>query len=193
MDMAEGEEACDPTCGSGTTATVAEQWGRRWITIDTSRVALALARARIMGASYGGYAALAGVTLQQGIYRCAVAVAPVTDLKAMYEEDYRASGERRVTKTALLEQLGPRSGWDEVSPRRLADRADAPVMLIHGEDDTIVPFSHSYKMADALKDADRPYELVTLDGEDHWLSLSATRRQMLESAMRFIQEHNPPD
>ena len=45
----------DPTCGSGTTATVAEQWGRRWITIDTSRVALALARARIMGARYPFY------------------------------------------------------------------------------------------------------------------------------------------
>lgn len=45
----------DPTCGSGTTAYVAEQWGRRWITIDTSRVALALARARIMGARYPYY------------------------------------------------------------------------------------------------------------------------------------------
>jgi adenine-specific DNA-methyltransferase len=45
-----GDLVLDPTCGSGTTATVAEQWGRRWITIDTSRVALALARARIVGA-----------------------------------------------------------------------------------------------------------------------------------------------
>src|SRR5258705_9283585 len=45
----------DPNCGSGTTATVAEQWGRRWIAIDTSRVALALARARIMGARYPFY------------------------------------------------------------------------------------------------------------------------------------------
>ncbi|NEO88450.1 MAG: site-specific DNA-methyltransferase [Spirulina sp. SIO3F2] len=45
----------DPTCGSGTTASAAEQWGRRWITIDTSRVALALARARIMGARYPYY------------------------------------------------------------------------------------------------------------------------------------------
>ena len=47
-----GDLVLDPTCGSGTTAYVAEQWGRRWITIDTSRVALALARARIMGARY---------------------------------------------------------------------------------------------------------------------------------------------
>jgi adenine-specific DNA-methyltransferase len=50
-----GDLVLDPTCGSGTTATVAEQWGRRWITIDTSRVALALARARIMGARYQYY------------------------------------------------------------------------------------------------------------------------------------------
>ncbi|MEX0804195.1 MAG: site-specific DNA-methyltransferase, partial [Candidatus Binatia bacterium] len=50
-----GDLVLDPTCGSGTTAAVAEQWGRRWITIDTSRVALALARARIMGARYPYY------------------------------------------------------------------------------------------------------------------------------------------
>ncbi len=50
-----GDLVLDPTCGSGTTAIVAEQWGRRWITIDTSRVALALGRARIMGARYPYY------------------------------------------------------------------------------------------------------------------------------------------
>ena len=50
-----GDLVLDPTCGSGTSAYVAEQWGRRWITIDTSRVALALARARIMGARYPFY------------------------------------------------------------------------------------------------------------------------------------------
>jgi adenine-specific DNA-methyltransferase len=50
-----GDLVLDPTCGSGSTAYVSEQWGRRWITIDTSRVALALARARIMGARYPFY------------------------------------------------------------------------------------------------------------------------------------------
>ena len=49
-----GDLVLDPTCGSGTTAFVAEQWGRRWITVDTSRVALALARQRLMGASTRG-------------------------------------------------------------------------------------------------------------------------------------------
>ncbi len=55
MSSDPGDLVIDPTCGSGTTAYVAEQWGRRWITIDTSRVALALARARIMGARYAYY------------------------------------------------------------------------------------------------------------------------------------------
>ena len=50
-----GDLVLDPTCGSGTTAYVAEQWGRRWITIDTSRVALALSRSRVMGARYPYY------------------------------------------------------------------------------------------------------------------------------------------
>ena len=50
-----GDLVLDPTCGSGTTAYVAEQWGRRWITIDTSRVSLALARSRLMGARYAYY------------------------------------------------------------------------------------------------------------------------------------------
>ena len=50
-----GDLILDPTCGSGTTAFVAEQWGRRWITVDSSRVALALARQRLMGARYSWY------------------------------------------------------------------------------------------------------------------------------------------
>ena len=176
------------------------EWGRKMQTdISDGLAALADAgivdpqRACIVGASYGGYAALAGVTLQQGLYRCAVAVAPVSDIRAMYDEDYRESGDRRITKEALLQQLGPRDRWDDVSPRRNADRADAPILLIHGREDTVVPYSHSTQMADKLKDNGKPYELVSLDGEDHWLSLSATRQQMLEATMRFVQDHNPAD
>ena len=62
-----GDLVLDPTCGSGTTAYVAEQWGRRWITIDTSRVSLALARARLMGAAYPYYLLADSVEGQQKI------------------------------------------------------------------------------------------------------------------------------
>ncbi|HLO48436.1 MAG TPA: site-specific DNA-methyltransferase, partial [Kamptonema sp.] len=65
MSTDPGDLVIDPTCGSGTTAYVAEQWGRRWITIDTSRVALALARTRIMGARYPYYLLADSPTGQQ--------------------------------------------------------------------------------------------------------------------------------
>jgi len=148
-------------------------------------------RVCIVGASYGGYAALAGVTLQQGLYRCAVAVAPVSDIADMFREDVRASGQLNTTRASLLSQLGAKERWNAVSPLRAADKASAPIMLIHGVDDTVVPYAHSTRMAKALKDAGKPHELVTLKGEDHWLSRSETRRTMLEAAVRFVEEHNP--
>ena len=67
-----GDLVLDPTCGSGTTAYLAEQWGRRWITVDTSRVALALARTRLMAAKYPYYRLEAGKDIKQGFsYRTA--------------------------------------------------------------------------------------------------------------------------
>lgn len=176
------------------------EWGRKMQT-DKSDGLKALAdagivdpkRACIMGASYGGYAALAGVTIEQGLYRCAVAVAPVSDIQDMYQQDYRASGRDRTTKLSLRRQLGDPSLWRDVSPLKAAASADAPIMLIHGKDDTVVPYSHSSKMADKLKDYGKPHELVTLEGEDHWLSLSTTRQIMLKNAVRWVETHNPPD
>lgn len=176
------------------------QWGRKMQT-DISDGLAALARqgivdpkrACIVGASYGGYAALAGVTLQQGLYRCAVAVAPVSDLTEMYRTDYRESGDNKMLELGLRESLGDPKTFAEVSPRRNAARADAPVLLVHGKDDTVVPFHQSEAMADALRNAGKPYEMVVLREEDHWLSRAATRKQMLEAVMSFVQRSNPAD
>ncbi|WP_308632980.1 prolyl oligopeptidase family serine peptidase [Novosphingobium sp. PY1] len=174
------------------------QWGRKMQTDITDGLAELVRqgivdprRACIVGASYGGYAALAGVTLQHGFYRCAVSVAGVSDVDLMYQSDLTESGRSRMTGRALRAQLGDSKSYEEISPRRFADNADAPVQLIHGKDDTVVPFKQSAVMADALKDAGKPYEMVVLDGEDHWLSRSETRKEMLSAAMRFVQEHNP--
>ena len=89
--------------------------------------------------------------------------------------------------------LGPKDRWDEVSPLRQAGNADAPIMLIHGRDDTVVPYSHSRLMADKLKDHGKPHEFLQLEGEDHWLSQSETRQKMLSAAVGFVEKHNPPD
>jgi dipeptidyl aminopeptidase/acylaminoacyl peptidase len=176
------------------------EWGRK-MQSDISDGLAALSaegivdpdRACIMGGSYGGYAALAGVTLQQGLYRCSVAVAPVSDLRLLFQTEYDDSGDSGLVRRALRENLGPISELNDVSPRRSADQADAPILLIHGRDDTVVPFEQSTVMANALRSADKPYRLVELESEDHWLSRSETRKQMLEEAMEFVLEHNPPD
>jgi dipeptidyl aminopeptidase/acylaminoacyl peptidase len=177
------------------------QWGRKMQT-DISDGLAALAkqgivdpsRACIMGASYGGYAALAGVTLQNGLYRCAVAVAPVSDLGDMYKTDLRESPTyRKYVRATLNETLGDPRTFAEVSPRKKAAQADAPILMIHGKDDTVFSFHQSESMADALKNAGKPYELITLREEDHWLSRAATRKQMLEESMRFVLQHNPPN
>lgn len=148
-------------------------------------------RACIVGTGFGGYAALAGVTVQKGLYRCAVAVAPIADLGQFQSTNYREAGFDPTVLRWMREILGPSQDFAGISPRKRAAQADAPILMIHGKEDVCVPFTQSQAMADALKDAGKPYELVVLREEDHWLSRSATRQQMLEAAMAFVEKNNP--
>jgi dipeptidyl aminopeptidase/acylaminoacyl peptidase len=150
-------------------------------------------RVCIVGASYGGYAALVGVTIQQGLYRCAVSVAGIGDIPKMLRDDIRESGGNDTLRRALKRNVGNGSDMQQVSPVTFANRADAPILLIHGKDDIVVPFSQSTDMLNALKRAGKPAELVTLAGEDHWLSRSETRLAMLKAAVAFVEQHNPAD
>jgi dipeptidyl aminopeptidase/acylaminoacyl peptidase len=80
---------------------------------------------------------------------------------------------------------------DALSPAFLAASVDSPLLLIHGRDDTVVPIEQSRVMAEALRRAGKPVEFVELPGEDHWLSRSATRQQMLAETVRFLEVNNP--
>jgi dipeptidyl aminopeptidase/acylaminoacyl peptidase len=160
-------------------------------TIDPARVC-------IVGASYGGYAALAGVTLDPGIYRCAVSVAGVSDLKRMlaWEKSKEYGGDHTGTRfwNRYMGVKGPDDPvLDTISPIKHIDRVNVPVLLIHGKDDTIVDYEQSEVMLKALKKANKPVELVTLKKEDHWLSRSETRLLMLQSSIAFLRANNPPD
>ena len=66
-----------------------------------------------------------------------------------------------------------------------------PVLLIHGADDTVVPFAQSKAMAAALNKAGHPATLVTLPGEDHWLSRGVTRTAMLRATVDFLAVNLP--
>jgi dipeptidyl aminopeptidase/acylaminoacyl peptidase len=67
------------------------------------------------------------------------------------------------------------------------------VQLIHGKDDTVVDYLQTSYMADALARRGKPAEVVTLVGEDHWLSKATTRVELLDALMAFLEKHNPPD
>jgi dipeptidyl aminopeptidase/acylaminoacyl peptidase len=155
-------------------------------------------RVCIVGASYGGYAALAGATLDRGVYRCAASIAGLADLKRFLVDKNRLyAGSANSASRFWLEYMGADGLKDPdlaaLSPSRLADKVEIPLLLIHGKDDTVVPYVQSTLMADAMKKAGKPVELVTLPSEDHWLSRGATRLQMLTSVVGFLEKNNPPD
>ncbi|MET0336953.1 MAG: S9 family peptidase [Caulobacter sp.] len=181
------------------------EWGRKMQT-DLSDGVRNLAskglidpkRVCIVGASYGGYAALAGTTIEKGVYRCAVSVAGVSDLKQMVTQTPRVYGSssRNARTRYWLRFWGvdDRRSPDlaAISPALQAAKADAPILLIHGKDDTVVPYEQTRLMADALTKAGKKVEVVTLNGEDHWLSRGDTRLQMLQAATAFLERENPP-
>ena len=156
------------------------------------------ARVCIVGASYGGYAALAGVTIDPGVYRCAVAVAGISDLKRMlaWEADQVRYSDKDTVRywNRFMGVSGPGDPkLDAISPIKHIDAVKVPVLLIHGKDDTVVPFEQSTVMFDALRSAKKDVQMVTLKHEDHWLSRGETRLQMLESSVEFLRAQNPPD
>ncbi|MEK7266247.1 MAG: prolyl oligopeptidase family serine peptidase, partial [Pseudomonadota bacterium] len=78
---------------------------------------------------------------------------------------------------------------EAISPVNAAENFKAPVLLLHGSDDTVVPYSQSSRMEAALKKAGKDVRLVKLKGEDHWLSQSETRLQALKELDAFIAAH----
>ncbi|THD59081.1 prolyl oligopeptidase family serine peptidase [Phenylobacterium sp.] len=176
------------------------QYGRKMQTdISDGLAALAHAgivdpkRACIVGASYGGYAALAGVTLQRGLYRCAVSVAGVADMGRMLIWT-RERGDARDTRAQDFWRglTGAQtSDMDAVSPLKAASKADAPILLIHGADDSVVPIDQSRAMQKALASAGKPVDFVLMNGEDHWLSSAPTRLAMLNAVVAFVEKHDP--
>jgi dipeptidyl aminopeptidase/acylaminoacyl peptidase len=176
------------------------EWGRKMQT-DLSDGVRDLARQGvidphrvcIVGGSYGGYAALAGVTLDPGVYRCAVSVAGISDLLRFrkWTENNRLSSSQRYWDRFMGVTDKKGASLEEISPIHHIAAVNVPVLLIHGRDDTVVPFEQSEVMMDAMKKAGKQVEFVTLKHEDHWLSTGATRLQMLQATAAFLKTNNP--
>jgi len=179
------------------------QWGRKMQT-DISDGVAELARqgvvdpkrACIVGSSYGGYAALAGVTIQNGLYRCAVSAAGPADMPLMMRYVVDRAGMNSASVRYWNAYLGAAQGspiLDAISPARAAGRADAPILLIHGKDDTVVPIDQSDAMQRALNAAGKPVERITLADGDHWLSTEDARIATIKASVAFVEKFDPPD
>jgi len=181
------------------------EWGRKMQTDLSDGVRYLVkegivdpARVCIVGASYGGYAALAGVTLDPGVYRCAVSVAGISDLRRWLDWVDERSLERHSVTQRYWDRFMGVSGpadpvLDTISPIKHLAAVNVPVLLIHGRDDTVVPYEQSSVIYDAMRREKKDVEFVTLQHEDHWLSRSETRLQMLRASVAFLRAHNPPD
>jgi len=157
------------------------------------------ARACVVGWSYGGYVALAGMALEPGTYRCAVSVAGISDLTQLLQrvERERGRGDDNPTIRYWKRFMGADSSSDPIlaarSPARSAAAVTGPILLIHGRSDVVVPFEQSEIMLRALGGEGPNVHLIAFDGEDHSLSGQQARTRMLTETTAFLAQHNPAD
>jgi acetyl esterase/lipase len=139
-------------------------------------------RIAIVGASYGGYAALQSVATEPTLYRAAVAIAPVTDLVLLKTDakDY--------TNSKLVDrEVGSGPHLTQGSPLRLVSAISVPVLLVHGDKDRTVRISQSRRMDAALRGAGKSSELLEFKGLDHGLEDANARRQMLTKIGELLE------
>jgi dienelactone hydrolase len=144
----------------------------------------------IMGWSYGGYMALAGATFSPDLYACAISFAGLSDLSRMlytgtdFDSESVTVWERRIGASR-----GDSSKLAAISPARHADQVKAPILLMHADKDVTVPIEQSKVENEALKDAHKDVQFVTMEGDDHQLSYAANRIRMLQETEKFLAAH----
>ncbi|HEY5759088.1 MAG TPA: S9 family peptidase [Steroidobacter sp.] len=148
-------------------------------------------RVCIVGASYGGYAALAGAAFTPELYACAVSINGISNLPAMlaFEEAY--AGKESDSLSYWKDHIGSRTSPEVISksPSRAAANVRAPILLLHGVNDSVAPVAQSREMATALKSLAKTHTLIELPGEDHWLSRSDSRTRVLTEMETFLARY----
>jgi dipeptidyl aminopeptidase/acylaminoacyl peptidase len=139
----------------------------------------------IIGASYGGYAALMAAVKQQDVFRCAGSFAGVSDLEYIVKKARKFTNYKVVKK-----QIG--DDYDKLeqqSPVNFAEEINIPVLLIHGDKDRVVDVQHSKAMHEELLDYDKIVEYVELENGNHHLEIEENRIKTLTSFEQFLQKH----
>lgn len=139
----------------------------------------------IVGASYGGYAALMGATKTPDLFKCAVSFAGMSDLVKM-RDNFRWFANKNTARKQFGED---KDQLKQTSPARMAEKVKIPILLIHGDDDVVVPVNQSRIMAAALKDEGKQYEYIELEEGTHNLDYLPHRQQTFEAMEKFLQKH----
>lgn len=164
-----------------------EQLAREGL-VDRSRVC-------ILGASYGGYAALWGGATQSDLYRCVISVSGISDLPALMAHTRRQNGEDSDTYAYWLRSIGDpredRERLEAASPVRRVDGWRAPTLLIHGELDRLTPIEQSRDMERALRRAGVDVKLVELEDEGHSAWATKAESLALTEIEAFLARHLP--
>ncbi len=143
----------------------------------------------IVGASYGGYMALAGASFSPDLYACAISYAGPSDYNRMlYRQTSFESEDVSIWKRRIGADVDS-SMLDRVSPANYADQVKIPILLLHSEKDTTVPIVQSEIEAKALQRAGKQVEFVTLAGDDHYLEFGDTRIALLKKVEAFLAAH----
>lgn len=173
------------------------QWGRKMqddigdgLKVLVERNIADPKRVCIVGASYGGYAALAGATLTPDLYRCVVSIAGISDLSDFLKSRRQRFGTDSELYAYWMKQIGDPERDAEriaaVSPTLHIDQIKAPILLAHGDADVIVPYMQSMKLKKLLDKSGRKTELITLEDEGHGGWSPENERLVLEAVGRFL-------
>ena len=146
----------------------------------------------IVGASYGGYAALFASMTEPETFACAVSIAGVTDLPDLLEHERRDKGNSREDFQFVVKQIGDpktdRALLEARSPARHPEKLTIPLLLIHGRFDQVVPYAQFVDLTNALNEADIKYQWMALN-DDHNLASLSSRVQSMKKVERFLNTH----
>jgi len=142
----------------------------------------------MVGGSYGGYAALATITIKGFNYRCAVAFAPVSDIALWVNT---ASSSKAETKALRYRTVGSKKAKDlkKVSPALLTKKARLPLLIAHGTSDIRVSPEHSRRMIKGMQKSKKAYKALWFEGGSHFLLQQAHRREYFSELAKFLAEH----
>jgi dipeptidyl aminopeptidase/acylaminoacyl peptidase len=177
-----------------------KKWGREMQNDLTDGVQWAVAqgiadpaRVVISGASYGGYAAMAGVTLTPDLYCAGINYVGVTDITLLIPRGAAPSQMYwRDTRLGKLTDSADKKRLNETSPVNLADRIKVPLLMAYGKNDPRVHIDHGFDMERALKKAGKPYEMIIEEAEGHGFRMEEKRIQFFTRVDAFLKRNVPP-